>query len=136
MEQMKNLTNLEALIRERLDQIKAVPPRNPQVAARARARFLAQAVAASESRRQKGWGFFFRKQQFAMNMVVTLLVIASLFIGGGTTVKAAQDDLPNEPLYAIKILSEDVSLQFQKDPEARADRLMEPLKPASRRWTG
>jgi len=125
MEQMKNLTNPESVIREKLEQIKEVPPRNPQVAARARARFLAEAVAASEARRQRGWNFIFRKQQFAMNVVVTLLVIAGLFIGGGTTVKAAQDDLPNEPLYAIKTLSEDVSLQFQKDPEAKVERLME-----------
>lgn len=122
---MKNLTNPESAIREKLEQIKEVPPRNPQVAARARARFLAEAVAASEARRQRGWNFIFRKQQFAMNVVVTLLVIAGLFIGGGTTVKAAQDDLPNEPLYAIKTLSEDVSLQFQKDPEAKVERLME-----------
>lgn len=122
---MKNQTKFESLIQERLDELKAVPPRNPQVAARARARFLAQAVAASEARRNKGWGFLFRKQQFAMNLAVAMVVIVGLFVGGGKTVRAAQDDLPNEPLYAIKILSEDVSLQFENDPEVKADRLME-----------
>jgi hypothetical protein len=122
---MKNQTELEAMIRERLDELKLVTARNPQVAARARARFLAQAVSANEAHRNRGWGFIFRKRQFALNMVVTILVIAGLLAGGGTTVRAAQDDLPNEPLYVIKILSEDVSLQFQNSPEAKADRLLE-----------
>jgi hypothetical protein len=122
---MSNQTDLESKIRERLNQIKSVPARNPQAAARARAHFLAEASAASESRRNKGWGFIFRKQQFALNMVVALVVIVGLFVGGGTTVRAAQDDLPNEPLYAIKTLSEDFSLQFENDPEARVDRLTE-----------
>jgi hypothetical protein len=122
---MKNLSELESMIQKRLDELKSVPPRNPKTAARARARFLAQAVAASEARRNTGWGFIFRQRQFAMNMVMALLVIAGLFAGGATTVQAAQDDLPNEPLYIVKTWSEDVSLQFENDPEAKADRLME-----------
>ena len=122
---MNNQTEIESMIRERLNEIKAVPPRNPQAAARGRARFLAQAVTAREARRHKGWQPIFGMRQFAMNMTVTLLVIAGLLVGGGTTVKAAQDDLPGEPLYAVKTFSEDVSLQFQNDPEAKVDRLME-----------
>ncbi len=121
---MNNQPDLESSIRERLNRIKSVPARNPQVAAHARARFLAEASAASEARRNKGWGFIFRKQQFALNMVVALVMIVGLFVGGGTTVRAAQDDLPNEPLYPIKTLSEDVSLQFENNPEDKVDRLM------------
>src|SRR5512133_1597788 len=122
---MKNQPDLESNIQERLNQIKSVPARNPRVAARARARFLAEASAASEARHNKGWGFIFRKQQFALNMVVALAVILGLFVGGGTTVYAAQDDLPNQPLYPIKTLSEDISLQLESNPEAKVDRLME-----------
>jgi hypothetical protein len=122
---MNNQPDLESKIRERLNQIKSVPARNTQAAARGRARFLAEAISASETRRNKGWGFIFRQRQFALNMVVALVVIVGLFVGGGTTVHAAQDDLPNEPLYAIKMLSEDLSLQFESDPEVKVDRLME-----------
>lgn len=122
---MKNLTEIEPVVRGRLEELKPVPARNPQVAARARARFLAQVVAARESRQRNVWGFIFRKQQFAMNMFVALAVIVGLFVGGGTTVRAAQDDLPNEPLYSLKTLSEDISLQFEKDPEAKVERLLE-----------
>jgi hypothetical protein len=123
---MKNQTNLESMLEERLNELKVVPARNSQAAARGRARFLAQARAASEAQRNKGWGFLlFRKQQFALNLAVALVMIVGLFAGGGTTVYAAQDDLPNEPLYGIKTFSEDISLQLENDPEAKADRLLE-----------
>ena len=122
---MNNQTEIESRIRERLNEIKGVPPRNPQAAARGRARFLTQAVSAREAQRQTGWRPIFRMRQFALNMAVTLAVIVGLLVGGGTTVKAAQNNLPGEPLYAIKTFSEDVGLQFQSNPEARVDRLMQ-----------
>lgn len=60
-----------------------------------------------------------------MNMIISILVIAGLLLGGGATVNAAQNDLPNEPLYAVKMWSEEVGLKFQNDPEQRVERLME-----------
>jgi hypothetical protein len=108
-----------------LDEIKPVPARDLQMVLRGRAQFLGRAVSASESRRHKGWNSIFRKEQYAMNMIISILVIAGLLFGGGATVSAAQDDLPNEPLYAVKVWSEDLSLQVQNNPEAKLDRLME-----------
>ncbi len=122
---MKDQSELEVLVRERLEEIKAIPARDPVRAQRARARFLANAVSASELPRHKGWSSIFRKEQFAMNMLISILMITGLLFGGGATVNAAQNDLPNEPLYALKMWSEDVSLQLQKDPEAKVDRLMD-----------
>ncbi len=122
---MKDQSELEVLVRERLEEIKSIPARDPVLAQRARARFLANAVSASELPRHKGWSSIFRKEQFAMNMLISVLMIAGLLFGGGATVNAAQDDMPNEPLYALKMWSEDVSLQLQKDPEAKVDRLMD-----------
>lgn len=122
---MNNQPDFESTLRERLDELKPVSARNPQAAARGRARFLAQARTANETQRNRGWGLIFRKQQFAMNLVVTILVIVGLFAGAGTTVRAAQNDLPNQPLYGVKLLSEDVSLQLQRSPEAKVNRLLE-----------
>jgi len=122
---MKNQSELEVMIRERLEEIKSIPARDPVIAQRARARFLANTVSASELPRRKGWSSIFRKEQFAMNMLISVLMIAGLLFGGGATVNAAQDDLPNEPLYALKVWSEDVSLQLQTNPEAKVDRLMD-----------
>jgi len=122
---MKDNADLEVDIQDWLDEIKQIPPRNPQAAARGRARFLAQAVSAGEFRRHKGWKSIFRKERFAMNMLMSILVIAGMLFGGGVAVNAAQDDLPNEPLYSLKTWSEDVSLKFEDDPEVRIDRLMQ-----------
>ena len=122
---MKDQSELEVLVRERLEEIKSIPARDPVLAQRARARFLANAVSAIELPRHKGWSSIFRKEQFAMNMLISVLMITGLLFGGGATVNAAQDDMPNEPLYALKVWSEDVSLQLQKDPEAKVDRLMD-----------
>jgi hypothetical protein len=122
---MKDQSELESEILEWLEEIKPVTPRNPQAAARGRAQFLGLAVSASEFPRHKGWSSIFRKERFAMNMIVSILVIAGLLFGGGATVNAAQNDLPNEPLYGLKLWSEDLSLQFQNDPEQKVERLMD-----------
>lgn len=60
-----------------------------------------------------------------MNMMIAVLMIAGLLFGGGATVNAARDDLPNEPLYAVKLWSEELSLQIQNDPDRKIDRLMD-----------
>jgi hypothetical protein len=124
-ETMKDQTKLESEVQEWLEEIKPVPTRNPQAAARGRAQFLGQAVSASEFPRHKGWKSIFRKERFAMNMIVSILVIAGLLFGGGATVNAAQNDLPNEPLYGLKLWSEDLSLQLQNDPEQKVERAMD-----------
>jgi len=60
-----------------------------------------------------------------MNVLLSILVIAGLVFGGRATVSAAQDDLPNEPLYAVKTWTEDLSLQFMNNGEEKVNRLME-----------
>ena len=60
-----------------------------------------------------------------MNLIISILVVASLLLGGGATVSAAQNDLPNEPLYGLKTWGEELSLQFQNGPQEEAVRLME-----------
>ncbi len=60
-----------------------------------------------------------------MNVILSILVVAGLLFGGGATVQAAQDDLPNEPLYGLKTWTEDLSLQFRNNQEEKVERLME-----------
>ena len=122
---MNDDIELERQIRERLEEIKPVPARDTRAAYRARMQFLAKAVSASEEARHKGWSSIFRKERFAMNLMISILVIAGLLFGGGATVNAAQDDLPNEPLYSLKMWTEDLSLQVRNDPDQKVDRLME-----------
>lgn len=121
---MKNQDELETMLQKSLEELKAIPARDPGVAAQRRAQFLSRAVSASEVHRHKKWMFTFRKENFAMNLIISTLVIASLLFGGGATVYAAQDDLPTEPLYALKIWSEETNLQLQNSPQDQAAYLM------------
>jgi len=122
---MKDQHELETVVKGWLDEIKPVEPRNPQQASRGRAQFLSQAVSAQALPRQKGWISIFRKERYTMNVLLSILVVAGLVFGGGATVSAAQDDLPNEPLYAVKTWTEDISLQFYNNSEDKVNRLME-----------
>jgi len=117
---------LDPRLADLLDELKPVSGRNPQAAARARSRFLAEAVSASENRRHIWWTTIFQqKEKFAMNLIISTLVIAGLLFGGGATVSAAQNDLPNEPLYRIKLVSEDASVWLAHDPTMKIEMLME-----------
>lgn len=117
-------------IEQRLTEIKDVPFRNPQMAARGRARFLSeaakyrQAVSPAMNERQSGWTFLIRKENFAMNALVSLILATALIFGGGATAVAAQDDLPNEPLYQVKLWTENATLALTGNPQAKANLLM------------
>ncbi|HEX5807793.1 MAG TPA: DUF5667 domain-containing protein [Anaerolineales bacterium] len=60
-----------------------------------------------------------------MKLAMSALMIVGLLFGGNATVAAAQDDLPHEPLYQIKLLSEDVNLWLTSDPVAQIEMLMQ-----------
>src|SRR5512139_3537209 len=122
---MNDHSNSESIVQKWLDVLKDDPPPDPRVVAHARAQFLAQAVSEDAIQRRSGWKSIFRKEQFAMNILISVLLIAGLFAGGGMTVRASQDDLPNEPLYGVKTWSENAGLQFQNSPDAKVERLME-----------
>jgi hypothetical protein len=108
-----------------LEELKPVSPRDPRIAARAKARFLAEAVSVREEQRHSIWIFFQQKEKLAMKLAISALVIVSLLFGGSATVAAAQDDLPYEPLYQIKLVSEDVNLWLTADPMAKIEMLMQ-----------
>jgi hypothetical protein len=114
-----------------LKTLEAVPARDPGAARRTRAKFLAQASEMREAVSSGGWlrhkvqNLNPRKEKFAMNILVSVLLATAMLMGGGVTLAAAQDDLPNEPLYGIKIFAEDVGLSLTGNPEAKVERLMD-----------
>ena len=114
----------------RLYEIKPVPSRSVENTMRGRATFLNEAlqiettVSRKQFLRHNKWNPF-GKEKLVMNAVLSLIVIAGLLIGGGATVSAAQDDLPGQPLYAVKTASEEVSVQFSGTAEGKVARLME-----------
>ena len=126
---MKQDDKLDPRLAALLDEIKPASARDPQAAARARSRFIAQAVSASEERRHNWWTTIFQqKEKFAMNMLMSALVILGLLFGGSATVSAAQDDLPNQPLYQLKLMSEDAKVWLASDPGLKIEMLMEQVQ--------
>jgi len=123
----------ESDVQNALAQLKSFPPRDPRAAAHGRAQFLAQAeslqptVSARSFWRQIGWTHLFsRKERFSMPVLVAVVLAFAVAVGGsGVAVYAAQDALPTDPLYTVKLFTEEVQLNFAGDPTARVDTLLE-----------
>ncbi len=116
---------IDPLVERQLKTLLPVPARGPQAAQLGRAQFLsqaeslAQAVSKPQPGRHIGWigslsTIFTRKEHAPMFApILSLLLVASLLLGGtGAAVGAAQSSLPDQPLYGIKIMSEDTRLQL------------------------
>ena len=124
--------SLDPRLQNALDQLKPFPPRHARVAARGRVQFLAQArslqsaVPIRSFWRQIGWtNLFQRKERFSMGTLATVFLIVTLAFGSGATVNAAQDALPGDSLYPVKIASEDAQISFASDAQTRANLLLD-----------
>ncbi len=110
-----------------LEQLKTVPPRDPEAAARGRANFLAYAkslqppVSKPINLRHTGWSNLFSRRWSTALLAIFLLVVAALVAGTAGTVYAAQDSLPATPLYPVKILSEDTQIALAFQLETKLD---------------
>jgi hypothetical protein len=118
-----NQDKIDPQLLEWLDELKSVPPRDRHAASSGRARFLGQAVSIQQAETKKnrsrkgGQSVFTRGERFALNVLVTILVIMGVLVSGTGTVYAAQDDLPDQPLYPVKLLTEDVRLGLANNPQ-------------------
>jgi hypothetical protein len=121
----------ESNVEQRIEELKDVPARNSLRASSGRARFLSeaagyrQAVSPRTQMRQSGWISQIRKEKLAMNVLVSLILAASLLLGSSATVAAAQDELPNQPLYQLKLWTEDATLALAGTPQEQANQLID-----------
>ncbi len=118
---------LDPEIEKKLAALRHVPLRSSEKAALGRAAFLAQAqsfaeaVSKSAKQRPNGWIRAFQsifaipqKEHSPMfSPLITILIAFSLVLGGGgLTVAGAQSSQPDQPLYSVKLLSEEARLQL------------------------
>lgn len=130
--QAKNEIDPEVI--DHLESLKKIPERDAQKAEEGRAAFMKAAEKEFEGvspfpvERHNHWmksirskKTIQRKEHSRMfNFVTTILIAFSLLLGGGgVTVAAAQGSLPDQALYGVKLLSEDVRLKVTNDPEAQ-----------------
>jgi uncharacterized membrane protein YgcG len=112
-----------------LEPLRPLPDRS-EVAARSglqdflnEAARLRPTVSARPQRRLTGWMFKSNQERSPMfTLAIKLvLVLAVMFGGAGVTAAAAQSSLPNEALYPVKLLIEEVQWGSAQDPEAQID---------------
>ena len=130
-EQMRDpLTELEPPMAGTLDALQDVPARDQKKAASGKQVFLAQArqikqgVSSRSEQRHKVKST--RKERIAMPTFIRVLLAAAIAIGGASaTTAAAQASTPNDLLYPVKTLSEDIRLALTTDPDAEFNILLE-----------
>jgi uncharacterized membrane protein YgcG len=119
-----------------VEKLRTAPARSSQASMAGRAEFLAEAqsyalskplpLSPSPNGRHKDWKTFFTpKMQPRMAVIPILMVIFLLaFMGTGATVFAAQSSLPDQPLYGVKLASEDVRTSLLASNQSRIDLAM------------
>jgi hypothetical protein len=114
--------------KEMLDSIKDIPQRSSRLTAQGKAQFLREArlihetVSQSPLHRLNNWivtltKFGFRKERSLMKTAISAFIVAIAVVigGGGITAYAAQDSLPNEMLYPLKLFIEDAQYNLTSD---------------------
>ncbi|MGW8249150.1 MAG: DUF5667 domain-containing protein [Anaerolineales bacterium] len=128
---------------EIFEPLRHVPARDEHKSAVARSAFLSTVEALSAEytatepvsettfQRLNGWisgifNPFRRKERFQMFSILTALVVAVtiVFGGAGATAYAAQDSLPDQALYPVKLFSEDMRLNIAVEPQSQIKLLL------------
>lgn len=129
---MSDQSELDRKLAKKLALLNDIPARDPVRAAQGRAAFLAEAHAVSAAQEQrhkerisKSSNLFLRlrkERSFMMSVLTAILVVFGLLVGGGgATVAAAQSSLPDQALYPVKILTEDVRQLFTTSTEGEVE---------------
>jgi hypothetical protein len=125
---MMDNDKIDPRLADLLDELRPVPARDLQVAARTRAKFMFQVDSLPRPKHRAtidGLFSAFKRKGLAMNTAFALLLVMAILLTGAiTTVYAAQDDLPTEMLYPIKLETENVKLWLNPNPQARIDLLI------------
>ena len=106
-----------------------IPPRDPEAATRGKAQFLALAdfyrkpVSLPWQNRLNQWigsripiGMIKERKFMLMTITSILTAVVLVFGGGGMTAYAAQESLPTDFLYPLKLQIEDWRLEINTDP--------------------
>lgn len=147
---MNSMDELDPKLQEQLNLLNETSARDMNKAALGKSQFLHQAqqyassVTGKEKMRHNKWfttkfnnPVATRKERsFMINFLSVLLIAASLVLGGGgVTVAAAQSTIPGDPLYAVKLWSEDLRMDLATNNETQyelaldfADRRVEEIQ--------
>ena len=115
---------LDKDLKEKLDLLQETPPRDPAKASQRRDEYLRQVkylqygkpvFAFAGLLNSKPWKSLFSQRPSLVPFAAAILLIFGLVFGSVGTVNAAQDSLPADPLYSIKLAGENLRLAFTPD---------------------
>ncbi len=119
---------LDDELKNKLTLLSNTPPRSPQNAARGREVYMNKTkefqprntayLATQQSRKGFIQTLFGKRLSFAP-FAIALVIAIGLIFGGWGTVYAAQDSLPNDFLYPVKLVSENVRIVFTSDTASK-----------------
>lgn len=128
-------------LERRLRNMNDIPIRDPQKRSKGKSRFLSQAyeirktVPLSQEQRPVFWNNTLNRKERKMTYATIMLIFALVFGGSGGVVYAAQESMPEDALYGVKLISEDVrdTLTFEQQSKvnlalAFANRRVEEMK--------
>lgn len=130
---MNPQNEIDPRLMKKLGLLQISPERNPENEKNGMTAFVqeaqkyAEVVTTSKNRRHNQWMYVLqslfmtnRKEQSPMfSTLATILLIAALVLGGGgATVAAAQNSQPDQPLYGVKLFSEDFRMGLSTNPQA------------------
>ncbi len=119
---------LDKFIKDRLKLIEPTPARDPAIAWRTRDKYLrkinylrmGKPVRSKINRvKKKTWISNLRQPRSLVPFAVSIFLLIGMIFGSWGTVYAAQDSLPNEPLYSIKLMGENLQLSLTSNTIAR-----------------
>jgi hypothetical protein len=131
---MNPKNEIDPSLHKKLKSLQTIPTRAPSKAVEGRALFLKQAeetargVTGTSKRRHIGWmqsiqsKFLFRRKEHSpmfSTFGTIMLIVALVFGGSGVTVAAAQNSMPDQLLYNLKLLSESTLLNLTSSPESQ-----------------
>jgi len=120
-----NKNEINPKLKKQLESLQDVPARGLQQSHIGREKFLSQAkniqARQAPTRTRKSPGAVQHRRSWIPRLAGILAVGAIALSGVGGTVYAAQASLPDDLLYPIKTLTEDIQLGLETDPEDRLD---------------
>ena len=120
-----NDNEINSKLKKQLESLQDIPARGLQQSHIGREKFLSQAktiqARPAPTHTRKNRGVIPHRRSWVPRLAGILAVFAIAFFSIGGTVYAAQASLPDDPLYPVKILAEDIQLGLETDPEDRLD---------------
>lgn len=116
-----NNNDINPNLKKQLESLQETPERDFLQSHRGKEVFLAQAKSLKPRQAPKSPRGVPRRRSLVPRLASILAILLIAFFSIGGTVYAAQGSLPDDLLYPVKILTEDIQIGLESDPQDRLD---------------